>query len=76
MLQQGKCRAEVFHDIGDQLLNGDIDQHDYFAMSEMLGFEIRSNEEKEILRSLHKEFFGVPVVDDPRPAIQKSVHQA
>jgi|GEM_PF-4736145 len=76
LLRQGKCRAEAFHDIGDQLLNGDIDRSDYLAMSEMLGFEIHFGEQKQIFQSLNKEFFRATGMDGHRPAIQKTAPQA
>ena len=76
LLNEGKCKAEAFHIIGEEFLTNKITHSDYRAMAEMLGFPIHPSEESQIYQSLNKEFIRVRGNVVPEPQVQKTVTQA
>ena len=56
LLADSSCKAEALYELGKRLMQGSLKYCDYIAITEMLGFPIRGEEEDRILDSLVKEF--------------------
>ncbi len=55
LLKESKTRAEAFHALSRELLDDKIEDDDFVAMSEALGFPIEKSEEDSIYESLMRQ---------------------